>query len=770
MKEGEVNSYVRRTLSRRCFLGLSAMTAAGLCLPEAFGEDVGRRVFGDDWDYLKRKWREPCANPATGLEREAFREALEALVAERKGLEPWTFVKARIFAFGCDRAAIGVSHHDWYPAFASWHYHRQHPIGRVHSMRCREVDDATAPTLAAEIAKATESGQFSVWKDFCHCSPDWDRILALGFRGMKAELLRCWQETDYYRSKLIAIDAVFRLFDRLIAEGERVGEVERDEKWHRIQKECASLKRLRDGKPETAYDVLQFIYLFWVMNENFDRYQTRTLGNLDRLLTPYYRADIAAGRTTEAEFRDQLVHFWWQWGSINNYWGQPVYLGGTKPDGSTEYNEVSKIILDIHDELALPTPKMHLKIAANTPDWLWTKALDMSRRMRSISYCGEAPIARVMKSCGYTDEEARTCIIWGCYEWGVRNSANGNGAGHQNLLKNVELILRDAKDGTLAPLATFDDFKREYFRRLGFALDEQMRLVSLSDRHLADVNPSNLFALSVGCSVEKGVEPLAGGTSRGNGTGLLMVGIGTTVDALLAVRELVYEEGGRGKGGKGEKLSLKELGEILARNWEGHEELRLRMLRSKRKWGNDDPDANALGAELVRFCAARCNGKPNVRGGTFRISGHTARMHIVHGGKTGATPDGRKAGEEMSKNISPTMGVDTEGVTALLNTVAHLDARDLPGDFPLDVALLPATVAGEKGLMVMRTLIERFFENGGMVIQFNVHDAKTLRDAQDHPERYENLQVRVCGWNVRWNDMPKVEQDKFIARAEAIMQ
>ena len=116
------------------------------------------------------------------------------------------------------------------------------------------------------------------------------------------------------------------------------------------------------------------------------------------------------------------------------------------------------------------------------------------------------------------------------------------------------------------------------------------------------------------------------------------------------------------------------------------------------------------------------------------------------------------------------MGADTEGATALIATLANLDARDLPGDFPLDVALLPATVAGEKGLALMRTIVEQYFANGGMVIQFNVHDPKTLRDAQKHPKKYENLQVRVCGWNVRWNDMPKVEQDKFILRQEMISQ
>ena len=748
-------------VTRRGFLGSLAATCSASVFPldSILADEVGRKVFKDDWDYLKRKWREPCANPTTGLERDDFRMALKRLIEEREPLDSWSVVKAKVFSLGCDRAAVGASSHDWYPAFASWHYHRNHPFGPSRRKRAGEVDAKYAPELPAQIRAATKSGLFTVWKDFCHCSPDWDRILALGFTGMKAELLKHWKDTEYYKSKLLAIDAVLRLLDRLIAEVARVDKVERDEKWGRLAKELASLRRLRSGKPETAYDVLMFIYLFWVMCENFDDYQARTLGNIDRLLTPYYRADIAAGRTTEAEFRNQLVHFWWQWGSIDNYWGQPVYVGGTQPDGSTEYNEVSKIVLDVHDELALPTPKLHLKMAKNTPDWVWRRTLDMTRRQRSVSFCGEEPIARVMKSRGYTAEEARTCIIWGCYEWGVRDSANGNGAGHQNLLKNVELLLADAKDGKLGELGTFADFKAAFYRQLGASLEKHVELVRINDLHLADVNPSNLFALSVGYSVEKGLEPLAGGTARGNGTGMMMIGIGTTVDALAAVKEIVYDR---------REMSLAELGRVMAANWAGHEELRLRMLRSKRKWGNNDPEVNALGVELVKFCSGKVLGQRNARGGRFTISGHTARQHIELGKSTGATPDGRLAGEEMSKNLSPTMGADTEGVTALIDTLANLDARDLPGDFPLDVALLPGTVAGEKGLAMMRTIVEQYFANGGMVIQFNVHDPKTLRDAQKHPEKYENLQVRVCGWNVRWNDIPKVEQDKFILRAETI--
>jgi formate C-acetyltransferase len=208
----------------------------------------------------------------------------------------------------------------------------------------------------------------------------------------------------------------------------------------------------------------------------------------------------------------------------------------------------------------------------------------------------------------------------------------------------------------------------------------------------------------------------------------------------------------------------------MAADWNGHEELRMRMLRSKRKWGNNDPEANALGAELIDRFASRLNGKPNSRGGVFLASGHCARLYIQLGTRTGATPDGRRKGDEMSKNLSPTMGADTEGATALVATLASSDVTKLPDDYPLDMMLHPSVCHGEKGLKAMRSLVEVFHRNGGSVIQFTVFSAEELRDAQAHPEKYENLQVRVCGWNVRWNDLSKTEQDAYIRRAENVMK
>ena len=536
----------------------------------------------------------------------------------------------------------------------------------------------------------------------------------------------------------------------------------------RLGKEIVCLERLRNGPPQTAYDMMMFVWLYFFYSEHLDGIQCRSLTELDVFLTPYYDADIVAGRTTEAEFREQLKHFLWQWGSINNYWNQPVGLGGTKKDGTSEFNHVSKIILEVMDQCALSTPKFLVKIAPNTPDWAMDMMLGLARKNRSISFIGEEPTAKVLKKWyGASDEDCRTMVVKGCYEFSLRDCVNDTGAGHVNFLKVVERMLDEAwksKEKRVKgeeECVDFNSFKAEYLRRLADVTERCRNVAFELEKVLSDVNPANCMTLSTETALKSRLDGFANGCPRGNNSTILAVGLGTSVDALLAIKELVYEK---------KEMTLAALGGIMAANWDGHEKLRLRMLRSKRKWGNNDPEANALGAELIDCFASQLNGRPNSRGGVFLASGHCARQYIHLGSKTGATPDGRRSGEEMSKNLSPTMGADTEGATALVSTLASSDATKLPGDYPLDVMLHPSTCEGERGLALMKSIVRLFHRNGGSVVQFTVFSAEQLRDAQKHPEKYENLQVRVCGWNVRWNDMTRKEQDAYIRRAENIMR
>ena len=761
--------------------GAASVFAAMVCVA-SFAEPARKQKAYDDttwWDpyvenitdsdtYLRRKFRQDVTDKTTGVGVDAIRNICADIIAAGKASgESWRITKARLFAAQAEKMSIDVSPLDWFPAISIWD-RNDRPIFKITKIdRPREVNAKMLPGwVTKEWYAGNAAGDWNMWQDFDHSVPDWRVILKLGFPGMKARLEKYAVKGDpFYDGLAIAMDAMLKGIDRFIEQGRKNKcRIENGEckivDVDRLGKEIACLERLRGGPPETAYDMMMFVWLYFFYSEHLDGIQCRSLTELDVFLTPYYDADIAAGRTTEAEFREHLKHFLWQWGSVANYWNQPVGLGGTRKDGTSEFNHVTKIILDVVDECALSTPKFLVKVAPNTPDWAWDKMLDMARRHRSLSFTGEVPMANAMKKwMDADDDDCRTAVMTGCYEFQLHDGANGTGVGHVNFLKPIEKMLQLT---TLnSQLATFDSFKAEYLRRLADVADRCRKVAFEFEKVLPEVNPANLMTISTEHALKTHRDGFSDGCPRGNNTSILAVGIGTAVDALLAVKEIVYER---------KEMSLAELGRVMAANWKGHEELRLRMLRSKRKWGNNDPEANALGAELIDCYAAQLNGKPNSRGGVFLASGHCARQYIVLGEKTGATPDGRKAGEEMSKNLSPTMGVDTEGATALVATLASSDSTKLSGDYPLDIMLHPSVCHGEKGLRAMRSIVEVFHRNGGSVIQFTVFSAEELRDAQLHPEKYENLQVRICGWNVRWNDLCKAEQDAYILRADNVMR
>lgn len=207
----------------------------------------------------------------------------------------------------------------------------------------------------------------------------------------------------------------------------------------------------------------------------------------------------------------------------------------------------------------------------------------------------------------------------------------------------------------------------------------------------------------------------------------------------------------------------------LDNNWVGYEKLLFEAKRCEHKYGNGDTIADRYAEVLARYFAMKVGNRPNARGGVYKPIMHSAMQFAWQGEKTLATPDGRKIGEETSKNASPSIGADRNGATAFLSSAIKLRPSTYTESFCVDVMLHPTAVQGQDGLVAMKGLLDVYLKNDGMSLQFNVFNADTLRDAQAHPEKYANLQVRVCGWNVLWNNLPKVQQDAYIARSENII-
>ena len=217
-------------------------------------------------------------------------------------------------------------------------------------------------------------------------------------------------------------------------------------------------------------------------------------------------------------------------------------------------------------------------------------------------------------------------------------------------------------------------------------------------------------------------------------------------------------------------LTLGQLRDALDCNFAGHEKLRLIFRADRDKYGNNKDLPDSFAKDIAEFVCGKVCGRPTAeaREGTWNVGFHVARQSYDQAPMTAASPNGRLKGEELSKNMSASMGMNRDGATGAILSITKIDATQFTSDASLDLGLLPASVSGQEGLEAMYGLLMTFIRRGGHALHINVFDAQTLRDAQAHPEKYQDLQIRVCGWNVLWNNISKEEQDGFIRQAEGL--
>lgn len=716
--------------------------------------------------YRRMAYHGTPFDPSTGLDDDAICRGLDELAPELRRL-PHPVAKARAVAYVMARTRLCVSEHDWFVGL--WSLNRL--AGRVTAEPWgRELFRDILPGLREPMEDLNASGACAIWMDFDHVVPDWDAILRLGFPGLLRRIREARaaqpsltpEQAAFFDGMELEYEAVLELLDRLC----RYARTLHHEKADAI---AACLLQLRDGAPRTLYEAMQLIYLYFILSECFDSYQVRSLGNgLDASLYRFYQNDLRQGICTETEIREYFRYFLMQWAAIGNYWGQPFYLGGTRPDGESSYTELSYLILDVYDELGIYNPKIQLKINENTPDRLLYKVFDMIRRGHSsLVFCCEPGMIRAVMSYGATYEEALTMDIRGCYETGIRAKEVSTGTGYVNAAKAVEYVFTCGWDRCIkkqvglrtAPpqtLTRFEDFYHAVLRQWGHLIEQAIAVSLQYEPYLSFVNPSNLYSATVSSALVQGRDAYQSGV-KFNNTSILCCGFATLVDAVMAVKEFVYDRN---------IVTPAQLGDALAQNWAGFEALHTQILKSPHKYGNDDPETDRYAEALSSFYVTAVNNRPNARGGVYKASIHSAMEFVWEGEKTGATPDGRFAGEELSKNASASVGMDRNGITALLHSALHTHPDRYCESHCLDVMLHPSAVSGPEGLQIMKAVLMTYLKGGGMSIQFNVLSAETLRDAQKHPETYKNLQVRVCGWNVLWNNLSAAEQNAYIRRAE----
>ena len=726
-------------------------------------------------DHLFDQFEKAPFDPETGLSPgELEREVDEYLAAHAE--QPRVLQKANVFRIVATRGQICIDPVDW---FADKLNH-----GRlVERLSLGWLDEAIQGPLAetsAWLKQAERAGVSHGPKgglDRGHISPGWDRMLAEGLEGLLTEARRAQEalgaeaterQLAFYEAVEIVYRASMDLAGRFAGLAKTMTERHPEHEAH-LSAIASACERVPTKGPRTFHEALQFV---WLMHEliEMEGELVRSMGQFDRTLYPYYRADIESGRLTREQAKELIKFFWFKWysrtrGKDN---GKNFLFGGQYPDGSEITNELTYLALDAYEELNTPDPKLSVRFLSGTEDRLYRRVADLIRNgHNSFVLMNDVPAVEALLKRGKTLEDARYYLPIGCYEPTVEGKEVGCTMNVTiNLAKGVELALNDGVDplsgvqigprtGDAREFTDFEQVFGAYVEQMEFILERSAECIRAAEGEWPRINPSPLIAGTIEDCLAVGKDIGEGGAHY-NAVGFVGAGLANACDSLLALKRAVCEE---------KRFGMAEMLEALAGDFEGRERMRQYLVNRVQKWGNNDPETDGLAKRIADYYCGKVHTFTNGRGGPCQAALFTLTFALTGGRVTGALPDGRRARTTLAPGVGSTSGLDKKGVTGLMDSVSKLDFTETPNGAVLDVTLHPTAVSGDEGLDALVALIKTFFAKGGYALQFNVFDVNALRDAQKHPERYASLQIRVTGWSVYFTTLSKEEQDLFIVRS-----
>ena len=441
-------------------------------------------------------------------------------------------------------------------------------------------------------------------------------------------------------------------------------------------------------------------------------------------------------------------------------------MGGIKPDGSDAVNDLSYLILDVVKEMKLIQPSACIQVSNVNPDGFLKHALYVVKEgFGQPSIFNTDVIIKEFLHAGKSLADARAGGPSGCVTISGFGKESCTLTGYMNWPKILELALHGGVDpstgrqvglnvGDHCGFTSFEEVFDSYVRQLNYFVDLKIKGNNIIERLYAEALPSPFMSIIVDDCIERSRDYHNGGP-RYNVTYIQGVGIGTVTDSLSAIKHHVYGEG---------TMSLNEIIDAVDGDFED-ERIRQLLLNRTPRYGNDDNRADEIAVDIFNAYYDALNGRPNTKGGKYRVNLLPTTVHIYFGRITGASPDGRKAGDPVSDGISPVHGADRNGPTAVIKSTAKIDHSRTGGTL-LNQKFLPSIFESDENIDKVLQLVRSYFKLDGHHIQFNVVDEKTLRDAQAHPDKHMDLIVRVARYSDYFVDIGRELQDEIIARTE----
>ncbi len=589
-----------------------------------------------------------------------------------------------------------------------------------------------------------------------------DDILALGLNGLKDRVLAAREgctepeKLAFYDAAAESLDVLSMLGRRFADEAKRLLETETDpaarENLARI---ADAASRVPMEPPKTFYEALASNVFCRECDGTLEGIGISTYGQLDRMLYPYYKRDLEAGVLTEdgaVDLIEQLLLYTavrFQENTAPAETSTTVILGGCDADGNVVYNDLTKCFIRAELEARVANVKYDCRISKRHPkEYIEGLCSLQLAGLAMLVYLNDDTLIDSRVKHGQDVRDARLYVAGGC---------------HEIVLGGSEVCTRaDTWIGLPALFVetlrkrSYDSFDELFDAAIADVKAYHERLVSLKNAvevHWPEYNPMPLYSTMMRGCIEKGLDVTAGGSKYAS-TALSMVAPANFIDSMYAVKVLCFDE---------KKLTIPEFLAILDKNYEGEEPLRQYILNRLPKHCGGDPAMDEFSKKVLHALSG-VSGQTNGRGGKYYPAFYPHSMFIALGDHTGATPDGRKAGQPLSRGVSPSEFLTGITPAEMLRSSANFDYTEFTDSFALEMTLpkLPA----ENGMAILTAIVERFLDGGGSSLQFNILDTAELIEAQKNPDAHRDILVRVCGYSFYFVCLSKQLQDEVIARAK----
>ena len=621
-----------------------------------------------------------------------------------------------------------------------------------------------------------------------HFTMNHSRVLAQGLSGIilvarqKLEALPAKDRQGatglFYDAVIRSLAAAVTFANRYADKALELAQREKDPvRAAELEQIAAVCRRVPAHPAETFHEAVQSLYFIHLVAQIESGGNSISLGRIDQVLWPYYQADLDAGHTDPGKARELLSLLFLKTNEIWNVLEEAYIPGGEGTEGKTTQNVVvggmdsrgqdatnalSTIALDAYAQVRTVQPNFGVRLCADAPELFFARAVNYAKDGVLLHFFNDEQIVKTLVAGGHSLEDARDYGVVGCLEPNAQGKTFGSTFAVQlSGIKCLEFALANGVDnifGYESGLETGDPAQFKDFEALWQAYDTQLRHftaqmvkgITCLDEAIAKKVPSPFASAMIDGPLDKGLDLTRGGAVY-NATGVQLQGFSNLADSLYALKEVVFEE---------KRYTLAQVAQWLSDDWMDAEEARAFFLNRVAKYGNDIDAVDHMAARVMDHFCNTLAGCENYRKGPFWPGIFSVGFHISMGAFTGATPDGRYAGEVLGNGITPSEGQALSGPTALMNSVVKLPLSRVTNGLNLNMRFEGGSVNGAHLLSLIRT----YFSRGGVQVQFNMVDTDTLKKAQAAPHSYRDLVVRISGYSGIFVNLSDIAQDEIINR------